>query len=85
MASIVGCIVGEEWTTPVLVHLCVTSDGGLLGMQKGHIGFNDFIGSAEDLRRNWDNLLNAAGLNDDQRKTAELLYRNALSQHATTG
>jgi len=74
MAAIVGCILGQEFTRPQLVGLTVTSDGFVLGMHAGDIGFNDFIGARADLDRNWDRLLDAAELTPDERKEADRLF-----------
>ena len=74
MAAIVGCILGEDFTEPSLVELLTTSDGFFLGREGGDIGFNAFLGSVSDLRRNWQTLLEVAGLTDGERQEAERLY-----------
>ena len=43
--AILGCLLGQEWTTPLLTALCVTRDGHVLGEKEGQPGFNaDFRG-----------------------------------------
>jgi hypothetical protein len=74
MGSIVAYILGQEWVSPQVNGLMVTSDGFVLGQVKGDIGYNHFIGAEDDLQTNWRNLLDCAGLGDDERATAEKLY-----------
>lgn len=74
MAAIVGCVLSQKFTEPQLVGITVTSDGFVLGMQEGGIGFDDFIGSSADLRRNWNVLLDAAELTPEERKGADALF-----------
>jgi hypothetical protein len=74
MAAIVGCILGEKFTEPQLVGLTVTSDGFVLGMPAGGIGFDDFVGAFTDLDRNWNVLLDAAELTPEERKGADRLF-----------
>ena len=81
MAAIVGCILGMEWSEPNIAELVITSDGYLLARNTGHIGFNAFIGLARDLQRNWDNLLNAAGLTGKERQEAAHCYQQAVRSH----
>lgn len=53
----------------------ITSDGFvLIG------GFaNEFIGAIGDVERNWTNLLDAAGLTDEEYSAAEALYVRAIT------
>lgn len=74
MAAIVGAILGEKYTTPALVELVITSDGFLLGREEGDIGYNEMLGSKTDLYRNWANLLDVAGLTDEERMEAIGLF-----------
>lgn len=74
MGSIVAYILGQEWVTPQVNGLMVTSDGFVLGQVKGDIGYNHFIGAESDLARNWDELLKCAGLGPDEYTLAEKLF-----------
>jgi hypothetical protein len=47
--AIIDCFLERE---SEFQSLCVTSDGFLLGMRTGDIGYNDFIGSASSLLHN---------------------------------
>jgi hypothetical protein len=79
MTALVGCILGQAWTTPRLIGMTITSDGFVLGMWQGDIGFNDFIGASADLYRNWTAFLDAAELTSTERKQADQLFALALS------
>ena len=74
MAALVGYFLGETFTEPAIASLVVTSDGFVLAMHEGDIGYNAFIGSAFDLRRNWKALLDAAGLTAEERGQADRLF-----------
>lgn len=74
MAAIVGCIVGETFTTPSLAELAITSDGLVLGRASHDCGMNEWIGTAAALERNWNNLLTAAGLTPAEQIAAKQLY-----------
>jgi hypothetical protein len=50
--AILGCLLGQEWTTPLLTALCITGDGHVLGEREGDAGFNLYLGDAADLERN---------------------------------
>jgi hypothetical protein len=81
MAAVVGYILDTEWTEPTIAELVITSDGFVLARNTGHIGFDTFIGSAADLEHNWNNLLNAAELTDDERQDADHRYRRAVRDY----
>ena len=66
MAAIVGFVLGENWTNPTITDMHITSDGYVLAQQQGDLGMNEFIGSVDDLERNWYNLLEAAQLSMDE-------------------
>lgn len=80
MSAIVGCVLGQEWTDPTLQGLCRTSDNFILGRSDGDIGFNEFIGTGEDLDRNWKNLLAAAELDTVERNAADVLFAGAFRE-----
>ena len=68
MAAIVGYVVGEEWTTPTINSLAITSDGFVVSM-------NNFIGTASDLEQNVGRLLDMADLTDEELAEWEHLYQ----------
>jgi hypothetical protein len=67
MAAIVGYILGESWTEPVIAALSVTSDGFVLTDA-------EFFGEAADLDRNLLNLLVAAEVTPEESAEFERLY-----------
>lgn len=67
--AVLACLLGQEgWTTPELAAVTVTSDGVLLGMRRGDIGFNEFLGTKADLMRNLEGVAEVAGLTAAERK-----------------
>jgi len=74
MGSIVAYILGQEWVTPQVNSLVVTGDGFVLAQVKGNSGYNHFLGSENDLARNWDELLHVADLAPDEYTLAEKLF-----------
>jgi hypothetical protein len=83
MAAIVGCILGQHWTSPAIAELVVTSDGHVLGRNVGDCGHNAYIGTIVDLEANWQRLLDAAGLTVAERQEAEAAYERAVLTPAT--
>jgi len=80
MAAIVGCILRQEWTRPTIAELIITSDGFLLARNRGQVHCG-FIGAAADLERNWDNLLEVAGLTGEERQEAHHRYRRTVRDY----
>jgi hypothetical protein len=67
--AILACMLGQSgWTNPSLAALTVTSDGFLLGMREGDYGFNDFLGSRQDLMDNLHGVADAADLTQSEKK-----------------
>ena len=66
MAAIVGYILEERFSDPAISELVVTSDGFVLAQPEGEVGANEMIGSEADLNRNLLDLIEAAGLTDEQ-------------------
>jgi len=79
MAAIVGCILDRQFTQPSISELVITSDGCVLARHDGDIGYNDFIGARSDLERNWNRLLDVAGLTNDERQLAKRKYRRHIT------
>jgi hypothetical protein len=50
--AILGCLLGEDWTTPRLAEMVVTSDCHLLGRCDVEAEFKAFLGEVDDLVRN---------------------------------
>ena len=64
--AILGCIVGENWTTPRLIELVITSDGHLVGRLDGESDFKVFLGEADDLIKNIHGVASVAELDGDE-------------------
>ena len=64
--GILGCLLGEDWTTPRLAEMVVTPDGHLLGRCDGDRAFKAFLGSPADLIRNIHGVAAVAGLDGDE-------------------
>jgi hypothetical protein len=65
--AIIDCLLGvERRTEPALMNIRILPDGGFLGQRYGHIGFNDFLGSTTDLKRNMRGIADVAGLTDKE-------------------
>ncbi len=79
MGAIVGCVLGERFTDPAIVELTVTTDGCVLASTTDDPFFNVFLGSYSDLTRNWQSLLAAAGLTDDEHDEISGRFRQVVT------
>lgn len=74
MAAIVGFVLGESFTNPEIAEISVSESEGFVYLRKeGAIGFDGFQ-SLEDLRNNWNRLLDVAGLEAEERAEAVRLF-----------
>lgn len=64
--AILGCLLGEDWTTPKLIEMVITPDGHLLGRCDGEAGFKAFLGLAADLIKNIHGVSTVAELDGDE-------------------
>jgi hypothetical protein len=64
--AILGCLLGEDWTTPRLVEMHITADGHILGRCDNQVGFSTFRGASEDLIRNIHGVAPVAELDGDE-------------------
>jgi hypothetical protein len=64
--AILGCLLGEDWTSPRLVELVITSDGHLVGRLDGESDFKVFLGEADDLIKNIHGVASVARLDGDE-------------------
>ena len=80
MAAIVGYILDEPFTDPTIAELAVSEQENIVYIrQEGAVGFEG-VQSLEDLRNNWNRLLDAAGLTADERKEAVDLFNARVSK-----
>lgn len=64
--AMLGCLLQEKWTTPVLLEMVSTSDDHLLGRCEGQASCQAFLGETDDLIRNIHGLAKAVGLDGDE-------------------
>jgi hypothetical protein len=64
--AILGCLLGEDWTTPRLVEMVITPDGHMLGRPEGEPSCQAFLGETDDLFRNIHGVAKVAGLDGDE-------------------
>jgi hypothetical protein len=64
--AILGCLLGEDWTTPRLAEMVITPDGHLLGRCDGESAFQALLGEAQDLVRNIHGVARVAELDGDE-------------------
>ena len=75
MAAVVGYVLGESFTDPQIAEMTVSEAENLAYFRKeDDAGFSG-IQSLEDLRGNWNRLLDAADLTVDERREAVELFR----------
>jgi len=64
--AILGCLLGEDWTTPRLVEMAITPDHHLLGRCEGEASFKVFLGASKDLIKNIHGIAPVAELDGDE-------------------
>lgn len=74
MAALVGAVLGEEFTTPSIAELNITSDHCVLARAAGDSGANEFIGAYADFEGNFRRLVGIAELSDDEMTEFKRLY-----------
>src|SRR3954454_6788370 len=60
--AILGCLLGEDWSTPRIDGLYLSPDGMLLARVEGEISHKMFLGAQTDLIRNIHGLAKVAEL-----------------------
>ena len=79
MAAVVGYVLGEHFTDPEIAELTVSESENLVYIRKsGSVGF-DGLESLEDMRNNWNRLIDVAGLTPEERKEAVELFSEKVS------
>src|SRR6202140_2922063 len=64
--AILGCLLGEDWTTPRLIEMVITPDGHILGRCDGESSFKAYLGASEDLIKNIHGVVPVAALDGDE-------------------
>ena len=65
-SAILGCLLGEDWSTPRIEELRITPDRCLLARVKGESAFKAFLGAEADLIRNIHGVASVAELDGDE-------------------
>jgi hypothetical protein len=74
MAAVVGYVLGESFTEPTIAELTVSELENLVYIrQEEALGFEG-LQSLDDLRNNWNRLMDAAELTADERAEAVRLF-----------
>src|SRR6185437_6508158 len=85
MAAIVGYVFDQALTEPEIAEIAVSETENLVYIrQAGAAGF-DGIQSLEDLRNNWNRLMDAAGLTPEERARAVELFQTRIEKLPGTG
>ena len=74
MAALVGAVLGEEFTSPCIAELNITSDNCVLARHDGDNGANEFIGSYAEFEGNFRRLVDVARLSEDEMAEFKRLY-----------
>jgi hypothetical protein len=83
MAAVVGYVLGESFTEPEIAEVTVSESENIVYIrQAGAVGFNG-IESLEDLRSNWNRLMEAAGLTSEEREEAVSLFSSRVMRLPT--
>ena len=64
--AILGCLLGEDWTTPQLIEMVITPDGHMIGRCDGEAAFKAFLGASADLIKNNHGVAPVAKLDGDE-------------------
>lgn len=85
MAAIVGYVLNYSFTEPEIAEIAVSESENLVYIrQAGAAGF-DGIESLDDLRRNWNRLMDSAGLTPEERSRAVELFQTRIEKVPGTG
>jgi hypothetical protein len=80
MAAIVGFVLDEHFTDPEIAELTVSENENIVYVRKtGAVGF-DGLQSLEDLRNNWNRLIEVAGLTPGERAEAVRLFNQKVER-----
>lgn len=80
MAAIVGYVLGEHFTSPEIEEIAVSEQENLVYIRPEGSASFDGMESLEDLRRNWNTLLDAADLTDEERREAVRLFNERVEK-----
>ena len=78
--ALVGYILEQEYTTPRVVDLLVTSDGFVLAATTRDPLHDEFIGALSDLQQNWREYCAAAGLDSELQAEADRMFKEKVGR-----
>lgn len=64
--ALLACLLDEDWTTPRIEELCISTDRCVLARPAGEASFKVFIGAEQDLIRNIHGIAQIAELDGDE-------------------
>jgi hypothetical protein len=64
--AILGCLLGEGWTSPRMIEMKIMRDGQVLGRCDGQTRFSTFVEGIEDSLRNIHGVAPVAELDGDE-------------------
>lgn len=64
--AVLACLLDENWTTPNVEELCISTDRCVLTRAEGDVSFKVFIGSEADLIENIHGIAKVAELDGDE-------------------
>ena len=64
--AILGCLLGEDWSTPRIAEMRITPDRCLLARVEGETAFKAFLGAEADLIGNVHGMAKVAELDGDE-------------------
>ena len=64
--AMLGCILGEDWTTSRLLEMVITPDGHVLGRCETDTSFKVLLGDSEDVLKNIHGVAKVAELEGDE-------------------
>jgi hypothetical protein len=64
--AILAALLDDDWTTPKIEELLITSDRGILARPTGEMTYKIFIGAEADLIRYIHGIAEVAGLDGDE-------------------
>ena len=64
--AVLAALLDEDWTTPKIEELFITSDRCILARTAGELTHKQFIGAEADLIRNIHGIAEVAGLDGDE-------------------
>jgi len=75
MTAFLSFLLQEDWTKPRILDMNITSDGFVMAFTDQE---DSLFSSASDLERNWSDLLEIAGLTDEEMAEAKQLYKSRV-------